>query len=225
MKPKQRAVLLLFKTGIGKTICTDPRKRILWFAVISLSCHFLYALYHGVLGVIQSSLWFLAMCAFYSILAVMRFCAVRCGREIKQDDSAPSEYFVLKTSGCLLLLLSAVLAWVNSISLSQNIATSYRKITMITIATYTFYKITAVITKAIRQHKNASPLFVALRNISYAAVAASVLTLQPLQRSMLASFGTMDQGQRCMMNALTGAAVCLFIPILGIFMLMNPRKE
>lgn len=212
------AVLRLFRNKIH----TNPRERVLCSAVISLSCHILYAWYHGVLGVLQTSLWFWAMCAFYSILAVMRFFAVLCARETQKDASASLEHFVLKATGFLLLLLSLVLAWVNFISLSQNIATSYGTITMITIATYTFYKIITVIIKAIRQRKNLSPMLLVLRNIGYAEVAASILTLQ---RSMLASFGQLERKQVCIMNALTGASACLFILVLGIFMTTNSGKE
>ena len=214
MKSGPMASLLCFKVA--------SRKRVLLFAVSSLACNSLYALYHGVLGVLQPSLWFLAMCAFYSILAVLRFCAVLCGREASKDTATLSESFVLKASGLLLLLLSVVLAWVNAISLSQNIAASYGEITMITIATYTFYKITTVIVKAIRQRKNSSLLLIALRNISYAEAAASVLTLQ---RSMLVSFGQLETGQACIMNALTGAAICIFILWLGVFVIIRSRKE
>lgn len=211
----------VFRVFQSKTL-VDPRKRVFYSAVLSLSCHVLYALYHGVLGVLQTSLWFLAMCAFYTILAVLRFCAVQYGRETQKDISATWAHFVRKTSGFLLLLLSVVLAWVNFISLSQNIATSYGAITMITLATYTFCKITTVIIKATRQRKHRSPMFLVLRNIRYAEAAASILTLQ---RSMLVSFGQMEQEQVCIMNALTGACVCLFILILGIFMIINSGKE
>lgn len=208
------ASLRLFKVA--------SHKRVLGFAGASLACNVLYALYHGILGVLQPSLWFLAMCAFYSILAVLRFCAVLCGREAAKNTAALSEPFVLKASGVLLLVLGAVLAWINAISLSQNIAASYGKITMITIAAYTFYRIAAVIGKAIRQRKNSSLLLIVLRNISCAETAASVLTLQ---RSMLVSFGRQETGQACIMNALTGAAICALILSLGIFMIIRSRKE
>lgn len=122
----------------------------------------------------------------------------------------------------LLLLLSAVLAWVNAISLSQNIAVAYQTIPMITIATYTFYKIAATIVKAVQQRGDASALFLVLRTISYAEVAASLVTLQ---RSMLVSFGNIQAEQARWMNALTGAVICLFILLLGIFMMIRAGKE
>ena len=62
----------------------------------------------------------------------------------------------MKFSGVLLVVLGIVLAAVNYISLSQNIASKHEKIVMITIATYTFYKITMAILKAVKQHKNPS---------------------------------------------------------------------
>ncbi len=113
----------------------------------------------------------------------------------------------------LLSALSVVLAVVVYISLSQNIAAKYGEIIMITIATYTFYKITIAIIKAVKQHKNSSLLLKTIRNIRYAEVAASILTLQ---RSMLVSFGAVEVDKIWLMNSVTGADVCLFVLMLGI---------
>lgn len=222
MKPKQRAISLLSKTELGREIAEDQHSRLLLSAAISFGCNLGYAVYHGILGAIHLSLWFFVMCAFYGILAVMRFCAVLCGHMGRDRDAAPSEYFVMRMSGILLLLLSLVLGSVIYISLSQNIATAYGKITMITIAAYTFYKITAVAVRAFRQRRDFSPVFGVIRNVSYAEAAASLLTLQ---RSMLVSFGAMEREKICMMNALTGAAVCLFVLVLGILLIIKSRKE
>lgn len=111
---------------------------------------------------------------------------------------------------------------VNYISLTQNIATKYEEIMMITIATYTFYKITMTIVKAIKQHKNTSLLLKTIRNISYAEVSASILTLQ---RSMLISFDSMDNKQVFLMNAMTGAVVCLFVLILSLSMIIETKRK
>ncbi|HIY21965.1 MAG TPA: hypothetical protein H9841_08710, partial [Candidatus Flavonifractor merdigallinarum] len=58
--------------------------------------------------------------------------------------------------------------------------------------------------------------------ISYAEVAASIMTLQ---RSMLVSFGTMSTGNIHFMNAATGAAVCLLILILGLSMIIKSKRK
>ena len=122
----------------------------------------------------------------------------------------------------LLSALSVVLAVVVYISLSQNIAAKYGEIIMITIATYTFYKITIAIIKAVKQHKNSSLLLKTIRNISYAEVAASILTLQ---RSMLVSFGAVEVDKIWLMNSVTGADVCLFVLMLGISMIIKAIRK
>ena len=223
MNPKRIAVSLPAKTKTGEKILSNQRCRIILSAVIAFTCNLLYAMYHCALGIMNRSLWFTSMCAFYGILATMRFSAVLCERNHHVLPTDDTEIFVMKFSGILIVVLSLVLAIVSYISLTQNIATKHEKITMITIATYTFYKITMTIVKVVKQHGNPSPLFRAIRNIGYAEVAASILTLQ---RSMLVSFGSMDDGQIYTMNAITGAATCLFVLILGISMIITSiRKE
>ena len=128
----------------------------------------------------------------------------------------------MKLCGVLLILLNFVLAGAINISLSQNIATKYGEIVMVTIATYTFSKITMTVIKAVKQRKNPSPLLSVIRSISYAEVAASALTLQ---RSMLVSFGKMNDTDIHTMNTLTGSVVCLFILILGISLIIKGPKR
>ena len=59
--------------------------------------------------------------------------------------------FCYEISGILLMMLSLILIAIIYISMSQNIVTKYNEITMITIATYTFTKITTAIVKAVKQ--------------------------------------------------------------------------
>lgn len=199
----------------------DRRYRMVISAAFSFCLNLLYALYHGALGIYTQSIWFLTMFAFYIIFGAMRFSAVLCERRnsVKTDEI---EYFVMKLSGILLTVLSFVLTGVNYLSLSQKIATKYDTILMITIATYTFYKITMAVVRAVKQRRDPSPLLAVIRSIGYAEVAASVLTLQ---RSMLVSFDGMTEENAQLMNGLTGAAVCLFVFVLGITMIRRSIKR
>ena len=206
----------------GQRALSERRRRMLRSAAAAFACNLLYALYHGALGLSNRSQWFLAMCAFYAILAVMRFSAVLCGLKTAHSTCADAEYRIMRCSGVLLVVLSCVLAVVNFISLSQNIAAKHGEIVMISIATYTFYKITTTAVKAVTQRKTPSALLSVILSISCAEAAASVLTLQ---RSMLVSFGAMAHGKIQQMNAATGAAVCAFVLILGISMVKQGKKK
>lgn len=207
----------------GKGFAWVRRHPILWTAVVPLLLNLLYAIYHGILGVLNQSVWFASMCAYYSVLSAMRFSAVLCGRRGRSAAGIARAYFVMRLTGALMIVWSLLLTGVIYVSLSQNIATKYDEILMITIAAYTFYKVAMAITRAVKAKKNPAPLERVLRGIRYAEVAASVLTLQ---RSMLASFGSMTEPKAHLLNRISGAAVCLFVLCLGVAMVVRGiRKE
>lgn len=162
------------------------------------------------------------MCAFYMILATFRFSAILYEYKKENIISDDIEKITMRLSGLLLTILSFILVAINYYSLSQNMASQHNEIVMITIVTYTFYKIAISVIKFLKQHKNPSPLLKIIRSITYAELAASILTLQ---RSMLVSFGSMNKVQIHLMNAITGAFVFLFVFILGISMLIKSTRK
>lgn len=184
------------------------------FAVFGFLINLLYAFYNGILALTNHSLWFSILCAYYIVLSSMRFSIVLCNRLKKNNAKDDIVAFVMKLCGILLILLSFILAYANMISLSQNISIKHESIVMITIAFYTFYRITLIIIKYAK--RSSSQLLTVIRSISYAEAAASILTLQ---RSMLVSFGDMSAVNRRIMNMITGAAVCLFVFITGILLI------
>lgn len=192
---------------IGKII-KDPKRRILFASAASLALNAAYAIYNGVLGIIYGSLWFMTLSAYYIILSVMRFAAVLCGIKGVQDQE-----FVMRFTGIMLILLSLVLAGSVCYSLRFEVARVNGTIVMITIATYTFYKVIAAFIRAAKTVKRRVFLLTALRSIACADAAASVLSLQ---RSMLVSFEGLSEAEIKLMNTLTGIGVCLFIFISGM---------
>lgn len=222
MNIKKKIFEKIESVPIGNRAVNDTRYRIMLSAAFSFLINLLYALYHGGLGIVNHSLWFITMCAYYTILSTMRFSAILCEYKNNSAASNDMEYFVMKLSGGLFALLSFVLTGVIYISLSENIAAKHESVMMITIATYTFYKITMAVIRAVKQRKNLSPLLAAIRSIGYTDAAVSVLTLQ---RSMFASFGELTDKKAHTMNVLTGAAVCLFVLALGLAMIIKGKKE
>lgn len=202
-----------------KRILGNQRDRVILSAAMGFVLNLAYALYHGVLGIRFGSLWFLLLGAYYILLSVMRFSAVLYDRRRKRDPSL-SERFLAPFLGTMLILLSVILAFSVYLSFRYDVAIQHQEIMMITIATYTFYKITLAVVNAVKAHKQKSPLLAAIRNIGCADAAASLLTLQ---RSMLVSFAGMSSQEIGMMNALTGAGVCILTAALGGCMIL--KKE
>lgn len=169
--------------------------------LLTFLLHLLYAVWNAALGVTGRSPWFAAMGAYYAVLA-----AVLWGWRGQGARAA-------RWCGALLVLLSAALAGAAWVSLSRDTAVRRDGIVMISIATYTFVKLGAVVRRAVRGRGERAGAAPAVRAIGCAEAAASVFTLQ---RSMLASFGAMPWERVQAMNALAAAAVCAFILMLGI---------
>ena len=218
IKLKETALRQMEKTSVGKRIAGSQRYRIVLAATLALAVNLMYALYNGVLGLIGQSLWLVTMCAYYTILSVMRFSAVLLEKKNASVQDKAAEWFAMRFSGILLMVLSLVLAGSVYLSLTHDVAAKYHEIVMITMATYTFTKVILAIINIVKVRKKDSPLLTTMRSISCADAAASILTLQ---RSMLVSFGEMSRSGIHDMNAMTGGAVCLFILLLGAGMALK----
>lgn len=191
---------------IVKRIFESQHDRVMISAALGFGLNLTYALYHGSVGIMSGSLWLLLLCAYYIILSVMRFSAVLYDHRSTKNSSSFSEQFLFRFLGGMLTLLSVILALSVYLSFRYDVAIVHQKIMMITIATYTFYKMTMAIVNAMKARRQHSSWLIAIRNIGCADAAASLLTLQ---RSMLVSFDGMSNRAMERMNALTGAGVCL----------------
>ena len=210
--------------GTAEPGAAGPRdsKLILQRAIFSLGCNGLYALYLGAQGVLGCSAWLLSLSGFYTLLAMMRFCVLLSMRSGTKTASTVLPPFVQRTTGALLIVLSAVLACVIGVALRQTFWAGYDSIPMISIATYTFGKAGVAVGSAVGRRNTSSALDRMLCRLRFAEIAASVFTLQ---QSMLATFGSLESARQHLMNRLTGTGVCLFVLGLGILTIFNSRKE
>ena len=203
------------RTALGRRMQSDRRFRIVVSAAAMLGINLAYGAGHAVLGIMDGSAWLLVMAAYHILLGVMRFGAVMTERRHS------SERFVMRFCGGMLMALALVLACSTAISLAQERSIRHGMILMITIAAYTFWKITMAIVHTVQAHQSGTPLTRTLRNISFAAALASLMTMQ---RSMLVSFESeMSASDALVLNAFTGAVVCLLVFLMGLNMLFDEK--
>ena len=125
-------------------------------------------------------------------------------------------------AGILLLVLNFALTGVILLTIAQDTAKRYSEVVVISIATYTFYKIIMAVANMVKVRKTRSPVLITIRNIGTADALVSMLTLQA---TMLASFqgkGGLDAKR---MNAITGMVVCVLILALGVSMIHYAFKN
>ena len=183
--------------------------RALRLAIASLIFNISFSAYHLVLGVLTSSWWLLTLGAYYLILSVVRFVALRCkGRS------------VIKFTGVMLIILSVSLVGTVILSVVRDRGYELHMIVMIAMATYAFTKITFATVNLIKARRSTSASLITLRNISFADAFVSIFALQ---RSMLVSFEGMSEVEIVIMNAALGSAVCALVFLLGVNLLRSNK--
>ncbi len=178
---------------------------------LSLFINLAYALYNAALGFMAHSWWFITISAYYAVLSIIRFAVLQINHNSR--GSTDTEAFAKRFTGIMLMVLSFCLIGTVIMCLVTDKVTRYHQIIMISIAAYTFTKITLAIINLAKAKNDNSPIIKTLRSISLADAFVSVFSLQ---RSMLRSFDGMSEGSIQLMNALTGSAVCIIIFILGL---------
>lgn len=178
---------------------------------ISLAFNVTYALYNCIVGFLSQSWWFVTVGAYYTVLAITRFLVLQVRRKVNCNYDI--EFFVRRITGGLLVVLSLCIIGMNVLSVVKDRGVAFHEIAMITIATYTFAKITIAIIGMIKSKHSSSQILKTLRNI---ALADACVSLYTMQRSMLVSFGEMEKGNIILLNIFTGTAIWIVVLLLGI---------
>ena len=222
----ERFFITVKKNAFGAHFLEDYRFRTVLTTMPSFVINVAYTIYNGVIGVMNQSAWFITMAVYYSLLGIMHYCAVHTERKISRMEDQKlirkKELAVIKTDGILLLLLNLALSGVVLLTIAKGRAKAYSEIIAISIAAYTFYKITMAVINMVKVRKMQSPILITIRNIGVADALVSMLTLQ---MTMLVSFQGTDGLNADRMNGITGLAVCLLISALGISMIYYAFKE
>ena len=177
----------------------------------SFAMNALYAAGNCLLGFSTKSWWFITLGAYHVVLAINRFSVLQIKR--KAAGNYDTELFARRVTGYLFIVLSFCIAGLNVLCAVKDRGNAFHEIVMITIATYTFTKITIAVIGVIKAKHSPSPVLKTLRNISLADATASIYSMQ---RSMLISFPGMEPSEILLMNILTGTAVWFVVMILGI---------
>lgn len=180
-------------------------------ALFSLLINMVFALYNIIFGVITYSWWLLTLGVYYAILSTVRFAVLKTKR---------SNGFVTRFSGIMLMLLSVPLVGIVILAVARDRGIVMHEIIMITMAAYSFTKITLAIINVIKVKSSSSAKLVALRNI---ALSEAFVSIFALQRSMLVSFGDMSETDIRIFNIALGSAVCIIVFLLGLNLVMRKK--
>lgn len=201
---------------MGRRFVGDARFRTSVSVLLSFSVNTAYALYYGIFGILNSSLFSGSLCAFYLILSFLRsFCMFWDASGKGRDDDGN---MLMILAGMLFITLAFMLAEVLHVGRSYGAAASYGTAAMIAIAAYVFFKIALSVSRAVHGSRDCRASANVAGNIRYAEVAASIV---PLQRSMISSFGGMDDKTWLLLDLFSGVASFLFIAAIGLALMLS----
>ena len=182
------------------------------FPLFSCLFNIIYAFYQEIIGYNYHSLWFITMFFYNLLLSFMKGIALY--NEYKKKKN------IYKLESFFFFMLAIWLAFMLYFSLKYDLAKQYHPIIMITLATYTFYKITSSIINYFKTKKAA--LFIKIiRNINCIEAMVSLLSMQ---MSMYVTFSSNRQSGY-IMEVLTGCVICLIIMLLSLSMYKKSKID
>lgn len=202
---------------------SDAQLRVKISLYSSVTLNILYALLQLFSGFYFHSIWFYALAGYYTLLAIMRFFLLKDARKIVAGKNKFYEFLLYRFCGTLLLLMNLTLGVIVFYIVWQNRGFEYHYIHAIAMAAYTFTAMTLAVINVFKYRRYESPLMSAARVISLASALVSILSLET---AMLTAFGEAGNDSfRQIMTAITGAAVCLLVLAMAIYMIIHSTKE
>jgi hypothetical protein len=199
--------------------------RTLIFAIVSLVISLGYALFNGVIGIIEHSIWYGALSAYYLVLFIMRGGILAYNNKRRKADfgerkERTKETKIYLATGCLLIVLPICLSFaIMQMVLGKN-SFEHAGLAIYPAALYAFYKIIMAIVNFVKSHKQDNYSVRAIRHINLADALVSILALQT------AMFKEFAIGQNVgVYNAVTGGVVCALTLALGTFMIVTAEKR
>ena len=182
------------------------------FPLFSCLFNIIYAFYQEIIGYNYHSLWFITMFFYNLLLSFMKGIALY--NEYKKKKN------IYKLESFFFFMLAIWLAFMLYFSLKYDLAKQYHPIIMITLATYTFYKIISSIINYFKT-KKATSFIKIIRNINCIEAMVSLLSMQ---MSMYVTFSSNRQSGY-IMEVLTGCVICLIIMLLSLSMYKKSKID
>lgn len=189
----------------------------------SLFMNMLYAAIKMISGILYDSVWLITLSIYYILLAVMYFLVLTSARKMRNSVNIADEFRRYRICGVLLAFMNLVLSGMILFLVRQDGGYEYPGVLIYVMAMYAFYAVIMAVINIVKFRKHGSPILSAAKVISLTTALASMLALET---AMLSQFGQNDDYLfRQIMTASTGAAVCGFVFIMSVYMIVHATKE
>lgn len=202
---------------------SDAGFRIKVSLYMTLAINIAYVLLQLVLGWKHQAMWYYSMAGYHAVLAIARFLLVKYTGRHRMRDDLLKEWKLYRLCGIMVFLLNIALAGFVYYIMWQGRSFAHHEITVIAMATYTFYAFTMAIIDFNKYRKYKSPVYTAGKMLGLATALVSMLTLE---KAMLTTFSGEDEEQfRLIMTGATGAGITLLLLGMAIYMVVVANRQ
>lgn len=192
---------------------------------ISVIITIAFAIFNGVLGISYLSIWYGSIAIYYIALSFQRLFVFiyrknLMNKNYNEDLLKEKENNLYFINGIITITLIFALSFSIAQMVLSNKPVISGKIIAITIATYSFVKITMSIINLIKDTKLNDKIAMTIRNINFVDALVSILSLSV---TLLTTFG--KDKDWSLMITLIGTGISLCIVAIGVFMIIISKKR
>lgn len=201
----------------------DPRWRVRISLFGAVSINIIYVLIQLASGIVYRAAWFYALAVYYFLLIMIRIFLIRNTASDEVGKDRLKEFQRYRFCGILLLVMNQALAIIVFYIVRRGVMIRQSYIPVIAMAAYTFAAMTVAMINVVRYRRFNSPVMSAAKAIS---MSSAVVSLLSLETAMVATFGEDTTAVfRRVMTASTGAAVCIFVLAVAVYMIVRASRE
>lgn len=216
------------RNRLGKAFLEEYGFRTLLFAFLSLIFSVAFAVFNGVFAVLEHSVWYGSLAAYYVMLILFRSGIMIADRACKKrlsdcDKLLTAQNKIHLASGAFLVVTEIAMAAAITQMVIFTPIVNRGKIMAIANAVYAFTKITTAVFNLIKAKRFADPVSQSLRCLNFADACMSMVSLTVV---LLTTFGESNEDSFLLaMKACVGFAACVIILALATYIIITSAKK
>ncbi len=165
------------------------------------------------LGILQASVWFITLGAYYMIFSIIRMMLLLSSRW-KPDIHADTPRRIERFCGIMLLVSIFILSGIVTLVMKDLGGYEYGGVLIYAMATFAFYSLTSSIVSFVKLRKCDDIIAIVNSRVNLAIALVSIFAVEI---AMLTAFGTAEDAQlKFVMPILSGASIAIVIGFLGV---------
>ena len=217
---------IIKNSKIGKKLSEYSFKTLI-LALISLIITVVFAVFNAVFGVLEKSVWYASLAAYYIMLILFRSGVILadsvCRKRAEEEALLSAQTKIFLASGAFLVITEIAMAAAVTQMVIYGTPVARGEILAIATAVYAFTKISLAIYNLVKAKKYADPVSRSLRCLNFADACMSMVSLTVV---LLTTFGNEEEAQTIIyLKAFAGFAACALVLALATYMIISSVKK